>query len=426
VSLAFLVLAVIGALFTLNALRPPRHLDAVGVLSFPAGWVITELWLYTLVVQAVGTAIFVGAGALDDWQGWLAIALTGVSWLGILLGVVQSRRARSVLEQALHESLDDGYTDEAGEHLAGEPSLRWQQLLLPFRLRHPDVERLRELDYVGAGVRTQRLDIFRNRREPPSVAPVFLLMPGGGWTVSPRLAAPVLLSLAAHGWVCITASYAVGRSATFPEHLVDVKRTIRWVRSHIADYGGDPGHIVIGGASAGAHLCSLAALTPNDPVYQPGFEDADTTVQACVAFYGVYDVTNRDGIRGKGFVRWFARSVMKMPLADAPEAWAKACPVDQVGPWAPPFFVIHGTNDTLVPVEEARSFAQRLRAVSSEPVIYAELPGAQHAFDAVWSIREAHAVRAVERFAAWTVERRRSPGRRRLSAAEGVTRQIED
>jgi acetyl esterase/lipase len=69
-----------------------------------------------------------------------------------------------------------------------------------------------------------------------------------------------------------------------------------------------------------------------------------------------------------------------------------------VNPDAPPFFVIHGRNDTLVPVAEARRFVARLREVSRSPVAYAELPGGQHAFEVFPSIRTAHVVNAAERF----------------------------
>jgi acetyl esterase/lipase len=69
-----------------------------------------------------------------------------------------------------------------------------------------------------------------------------------------------------------------------------------------------------------------------------------------------------------------------------------------VNPDAPPFFVVHGTNDTLVPIAEARAFVAGLRAVSKAPVLYAELPYTQHAFDVLPSVRSAHAVAAVVRF----------------------------
>jgi acetyl esterase/lipase len=92
--------------------------------------------------------------------------------------------------------------------------------------------------------------------------------------------------------------------------------------------------------------------------------------------------------------RLLARMVMKTRDRSVYET---ASPLAQVKD-APPFFVIHGRNDTLVPVQEARLFVERLRAVSSSPVLYLELPGTEHAFDVFPSIRSDHVVRAVGRF----------------------------
>src|SRR5205807_6828906 len=90
--------------------------------------------------------------------------------------------------------------------------------------------------------------------------------------------------------------------------------------------------------------------------------------------------------------------VMKKKLSESREDSVKASPLHRVRADAPPFFVIHGKHDSLVPVAEPRHFVGRLRAVSHSPVVYAELPGTQHAFDVFPSIRSAHVVRAVERF----------------------------
>ena len=73
-----------------------------------------------------------------------------------------------------------------------------------------------------------------------------------------------------------------------------------WVKEHIAEYGGDPAFVAVSGGSAGGHLCALLALTAGDPAFQPGFEEADTSVDACVPFYGVMDMTGR---RGGGALR---------------------------------------------------------------------------------------------------------------------------
>ena len=81
------------------------------------------------------------------------------------------------------------------------------------------------------------------------------------------------------------------------------------------------------------------------------------------------------------------KSVMKRTEAQHPEVFRDASPTYRVHADAPPFFVLHGANDTLVPVETARTFVRRLRAVSRSPVAYAELPLAQHAFDVLASLR---------------------------------------
>ena len=93
--------------------------------------------------------------------------------------------------------------------------------------------------------------------------------------------------------------------------------------------------------------------------------------------------------------------MFKSELEADRERWLSASPLAAVHPDAPPFFVIHGRNDTMAPVGEARSFVDRLRTTSTSKVVYAELPGAQHAFDVFPSIRSAHVVWAVDVFLRW-------------------------
>ena len=172
------------------------------------------------------------------------------------------------------------------------------------------------------------------------------------------------------------------------------------MKEHIADYGGDPDFVVITGGSAGGHLSSLAALTPGVSAFQPGFEDADTSVQAAVPLYGVYDFTDREGTGRPDMEDILSRFVFKSSLADTREIWEQASPMSWVNPDAPPFFVIHGSNDSLVPVEQARLFTRLLREASHQPVVYAELPRAQHGFDLFSSVRTLHTLRAIDRFLA--------------------------
>ena len=86
--------------------------------------------------------------------------------------------------------------------------------------------------------------------------------------------------------MCVSANYRLFPAAKFPDPLIDVKRVIAWVREHGRAYGADPTAVFLAGSSAGGHLASMAALTPNQPGFQPGFADTDTSVAGAVSLYG--------------------------------------------------------------------------------------------------------------------------------------------
>ena len=85
--------------------------------------------------------------------------------------------------------------------------------------------------------------------------------------------------------------------------------------------------------------------------------------------------------------------------------WEQASPVTHVRADAPPMFVLQGTHDSLVWVEEARSFVRKLQGASDQVVAYAELPGAQHAWEIFHSVRTDHTVNAVTDFLEWCFAR---------------------
>lgn len=143
-----------------------------------------------------------------------------------------------------------------------------------------------------------------------------------------------------------------------------------------------------------------AALTPDRPDLQPGFEDADTSVQACVPIYGTYDPANHLGHQLPGLGAFLARFVLEADPDEDPALWDTASPNAQVRPDAPPFLVVHGDRDSVTSPQEARAFTANLRATSHAPAGLAMLPGAQHAFDLFPSIRTAHLVLGVARFLA--------------------------
>jgi acetyl esterase/lipase len=401
-SWLYLALSLWGALLTLSAYVPVRKNKVLFGPAALASWLTIELAPQTLVFQGALALLFWWGGAFDSWPGRLGLAITLVSWVGLVICVERGRRSAQQLRDALG--------DLAGERGPRVP--RWA-LLLPFAKSRPGVRRVRNVEYARVAGRRLRLDVYQPKDARPGARlPVIVEIHGGAWIMGDKRnqGIPLLNHLVANGWVGFNVNYRLSPGATFPDHLVDLKRAIAWIRDHADEYGADPDFICVTGGSAGGHLTALVGLTAGDPRYQPGFETVDTSVRAAVPFYGVYDFTNRLGTwDADTFTKLFEPSVMKAFLAEEPERFTEASPIDRVRPDAPPFLVIHGDQDTLAPVEDARLFAETLRAVSERPVLYAELHGSQHAFDVFTSIRTRHAVEAVERFLTAVREGRTEP-----------------
>jgi acetyl esterase/lipase len=357
-------------------------------MSYYFGFLIS--WPFVaLAVLVASTALAIAQSGVGSPVFWIGLGLAVLASAGL---VVLDRRARGTgpaVERALNEGLGAGWRDcvdaELAARLHRRPSLG-RILFAPISFRRHAVERVANIHYGPAG-RRNLLDLYRHRSHP-SGRPTLIYFHGGAFRLgSKRFGARLLLyRLASQGWVCVSANYRLLPAATFPDPLIDVKKVIAWVREYGGEYGAAPTPIFVAGSSAGGHLASLAALTPNNPVFQPGFEGADTSVAGAICLYGYY---------GPVASNW-----------PSPLAYAKTN--------APPFFVVHGDQDTLVLVEDARSFVEQLRMTSSNPVAYAELPGAQHGFDLFRSRRFDKVVDAIEEFTAWVQSSLRvSVGRQR-------------
>jgi acetyl esterase/lipase len=285
------------------------------------------------------------------------------------------------------------------------PRARVTRLLRPYPSLPRRVVVIRDIAYGPD--RSHRLDRF-SLRGGSAPGPVLLQIHGGGWTVGRRdqQARPLMHRMAAAGWVVYSISYRLSPRATFPDHLIDVKRAIAWIREHGPGHGADPSFLAVTGGSAGGQLAALAALTAGESAYQPGFEDLDTTVQACVPFYGVHDLLDRSGTRPKW--PYLSSHVMKSEPADEPGAWSQASPVQSVRADRPPFLMFHGSYDTLVRPGESRRLAAALRESGSAPVGLAEIPGATHVFDTVHSLRSERAVDGAQIVLEWLWESHRA------------------
>jgi acetyl esterase/lipase len=396
----FLASSSLGLALAANVVRPLRAPGELAVVSFFAGWLVGELATHVLVVQAFVAAAFVARGGLAHWPGYVALASSIVACVLLVLSQRQAARAGDVVTKAFQETRAEQTSLPALGSLP--PALDWRRIALPFPVRHPEVISTWHREFHTTGAATLRLDVHRARSHCES-GPTLVYVHGGAWVIGhrERQGLPLMMHMAAQGWVCVSVDYRLSPRATFPDHLVDVKRALAWVRAHAEELGADPGFVAIAGNSSGAHLAALAALTANVPEYQRGFEGDDTSVAACMGFYGVYDLLDRRAHwPHRGMERLLERHVMKARRAQARAEYDAASPVARVHPDAPPFLLVHGTHDTLSPVDESRQLFEALRATSRAPVVYVELPGAQHAFDIFPSVRTGHIVDGAARFLA--------------------------
>jgi len=246
----------------------------------------------------------------------------------------------------------------AALHNAGRPRRPWGRILrAPFFPGRPDVARVRDLPYGDGPRRT--LDVY-HRRDRPASAPVLLHFHGGGFYSGnkAREARPLIRHLTSRcGFVCVSANYRLQPHVTLADQVADVRDAIAWVRAHAAEYGAEPGTLFVTGSSAGANLAIQAVC------------DGETGIAGLICRYGYYGNL--------------------APRGDMP-----------------PMLVVHGEKDMMIPVSDVRAFVERVRAVSSRPVLYAELPGAYHDFDLYESIRSAAVSKAVEQFTAKVADRR--------------------
>ena len=402
----YFTLAIISALCTFTALVQARRLYWMMPVYFLSAWLAGELALIHLLWQVALTALVAFGGGFSDPLAQSGLGIFALSWLGLVYLHCQSMDTPEYLRAALNRALGVDYRMsiplERRQQLSDEIVTRhW---LKPFHFRRDGVQLHDHISYGEAGKRNL-LDVYQPVNPRSGGCPVLLQVHGGGWMIGEKeqQAKPLMYHMAQRGWVCVAINYRLSPRAAFPAHIIDVKKAIAWIRDNITEYGGDPNFIAITGGSAGGHLSSLAALTPNRSEWQPGFEDTDTTLQAAVPFYGVYDFLDRDNIRtGMSMEDIIASKVLQCSKEENSQLWDDASPINHVGADAPPMYVVQGSHDSLVWVEEARAFVAALQEVASAPVAYAELPGAQHAFEIFHSVRTDHTVNSVADFLEWS------------------------
>lgn len=229
--------------------------------------------------------------------------------------------------------------------------------------------------------------------------PVVLWIHGGAWLMGDRRLPPVMWpagtlfqKIVDAGFAVATLDYRHSKEAPFPAQLHDAKAALRYLRRFAADLGIDAERVVVWGESAGAHLAALVGLTGGQAEWDgdEGVRTGDTRVTAVVDWYGVHDAENLElrslPVDPELIPPSHAETLSREPLitltdgsAYGADALRLCSPISHVRGDAPPFLLMHGEQDGLVPIVQSEVFAEALQRVGGD-VEFRRVPGADHVF----------------------------------------------
>jgi acetyl esterase/lipase len=219
--------------------------------------------------------------------------------------------------------------------------------------------------------------------------PVVIWLHGGGWRFGDRRLAPDLALFARRsGLAVVSIDYRLSDEAKFPAPVEDVKTAVRWVRSVASRFGFDQGNIGLWGSSAGGHLAGCAALSSENEFLSEEHPGYSSAVQAVCDGYGATNLGRIDELRSSlpragndaesilvggvlpaGDPESFESRLIGAPVKDAPRLVQLADPVHYVHSGSPPFLILHGQADTLIPAEQSRYLFEALRHAGCEATL---------------------------------------------------------
>ncbi len=235
----------------------------------------------------------------------------------------------------------------------------------------------RSVRYLADG-RDEKADLYVPlSRTAETRSPAVVIIHGGGWTGGKRDASRELnigTTLALNGYVGMSIDYllATDDKPSWPQNIHDCKTAVRWLRANAKRLQIDPDHIGVIGGSAGGHLTSLLALTgpadgldPTEP-----WGEFSCAVQCAVPMYGAGEVRDSKSVK----------SLFGKTRDEVPELYKLASPITHADSHDPPFLILHGTADEIVPVEQSEILAAALKkaGVEHELVLVKDAP---HTFD---------------------------------------------
>lgn len=230
------------------------------------------------------------------------------------------------------------------------------------------VRLLRGVPYcLRDGSRPLELDLWLPERRPAGPLPVIVFLHGGAWRkglrddLGPRFRAwrpGPFARLARAGFAVACPDYRLSGEASFPAQEDDLTEALRWLDARRDELGLDTRRLVTWGESAGGHLAALLALSTG------------SGVSGCVVWYGPTDLTAAPAGTPEA-------ALLGGPAADRPELARAASPVARVAAGAPPFLVLHGTDDSLIPTAQGEALVAALHEAGAKAEFVA-VPGADH------------------------------------------------
>lgn len=268
--------------------------------------------------------------------------------------------------------------------LGGSPAV-WAQQPAPSATRPaprlPEgTQVLRDLAYVPNGHERQKLDLYLPAKGEK--LPLIIWVHGGAWVGGSKDRCPAL-PLLAEGYAVASINYRLSQHAIFPAQIEDCKAAIRWLRANAAQYRLNPDRFGAWGSSAGGHLVALLGTAGDVQEFEVGgHTDVSSRVQAVCDWFGPTDMTQMSKFK----------STMDHDAANSPESKllggpvqerrqqaARANPITFVTKDDPPFLIMHGDQDPLVPMNQSELLAAALKQAGVEHTFHV-VKGAGHGF----------------------------------------------
>lgn len=245
----------------------------------------------------------------------------------------------------------------------------------------------KDIAYIADGDSAQKLDLYLPEKPAEKPLPLIVHIHGGGWRGGSKFPCPVM-PMVLKGYAVASVEYRFSQKAVFPAQIQDCQAAIRWLRAHSKEYNLDPERLGAVGGSAGGHLSALVGTSGGKKAFATigGHAEQSDRVQAIIDIYGPADFTTvvQQAAEDKNVKNIFTFNTPSDPysgligtkLDDKPRADAVS-PVHYVSADSPPFLILHGTHDALVPYAQSVQFEAALKA-KGVPVWLQTLPGSGH------------------------------------------------